>query len=57
MAFCVAMWTYAFRVIYRFQVDETNPEETLAEALYEEESGYSYEILSKPTGPNRNKSR
>ena len=35
--------------IDRFEVDETSPEETLAEALYEEHPCYMYEILSKQT--------
>ena len=37
----------------RYDVDETNLEETLAEKLFEEEPTYSYEILSKKTGPKR----
>lgn len=32
---------------YRYEVDETNPEETMAEMMFEED-GYTYQILSKP---------
>lgn len=34
----------------RYEVDETSPEETMAEALYDED-GYTYQILSKKIGP------
>lgn len=37
----------------RFLIDETNPEESVEEALYEEQHTFTYEILSKATGPNR----
>ena len=43
-----------FLATYRYEVDETSPEETMAEALYDEE-GYSYQILSKKIGA-KNKS-
>ena len=38
--------------VHRYEVDETSPEESMVEALFEDE-GYSYQILSKPIGPAR----
>ena len=35
-------------ITYRYEVDETSPEETMVEALYDEE-GYTYQILCKKT--------
>ena len=36
----------------RYDVDETNPEESLVEAMFDEESeGTSYQILSKKVAP------
>ena len=37
---------------HRYEVDETSPEETIAETFYIED-GYSYEILSKPIVPRK----
>ncbi|KAK2168379.1 hypothetical protein LSH36_17g06030 [Paralvinella palmiformis] len=43
---------YASRAFFmeklRYEVDETSPEETMVEALYDEE-GYTYQILCKKT--------
>ena len=41
-------------MLFRFEVDETSPEETMVEALYDED-GYTYQILSKPIGAAREK--
>lgn len=41
-----------FKDKLNYKVDETSPEETMVEALYDEE-GYTYEILSKPIGQKK----
>lgn len=37
---------------FRYTVDETSPEESFAEAMFDED-GYTYEILSKTIPPRK----
>ena len=41
------MRSIIFVCIFRYKIDETNPEASLEEALFDEEGGYTYEIISK----------